>query len=827
MVKRDGARSRERAEPKRALYEPMTATENNTETLDLPITGMSCAACARHVEKALKGVPGVENASVNYASGYATIERASEVAISDLVTAVEEAGYGAEASNAVTFIVVGAVPDTLNRVRAIPGVLSAHLEADRLEVTYLPSMAAPRDIRSSLRNASVQATRAAEVKPVDETDGELHSLRARLAVAIVFSLPTLVISMGEFMFPERNWVLLALTLPVVVYSGGRFYVSAWHAAKRRLADMNTLIALGTGAALIYSVAATVAPASVQPHAAHGAMVHVYYEAAGVIITLILLGRVMEARARRRTGSAIRALLNLQPQTARLLTGGVENEISVEDVELGDIIVVRPGDRVPVDGVVVSGASAVDEAMLTGESIPVSKGAGDEVYGATLNATGAFQFRATRVGRDTALQRIVGMVRQAQGRRAPIQHLADQIAAVFVPVVVVIAGLAFAAWMVFGPPETRVTDAMTALVTVLIIACPCALGLATPTAVMVGSGVGATHGILVKGADALQAMAGIDTVVLDKTGTITEGKPQVTDIIPFVPGMTEVALLALAAAVERGSEHPLGEAIVVAATERGLAVPEASSFVATPGQGVRALVGESSVLAGTARYLEGESVPTQEAERDVEALAVEGKTPILVAVNGRLAGIIAAADVEKPSSRSAVESLKRMGMNVVMLTGDHEATARAVASRVGIENVLAGVLPDHKAEEVMRLQNAGRKVAMVGDGINDAPALVQANVGVAIGAGADVAIEAADITLSRSDLQGVATAILLARATMRSIKQNLFWAFVYNVIGIPIAAGVLYPAFHLRLNPMLASAAMSLSSVSVISNSLRLKHFRDG
>jgi Cu+-exporting ATPase len=816
--------------------------------LDLPITGMSCASCARHVENALKSSPGVEDAAVNFGAGTATVKyRPATTDVGGLVSVVERAGYGTEEAAEVAFHLndaarpSGSASVVERHLKSVPGVLDATFDManERVSARYLPSLVSPRDIRAALRDIGYDARREDDAARPSHaaSDDESTTLMRKLVVAVVFGIPVFVISMADLAFPGRNWVLLALTLPVVVYSGGQFYSGAWNALKHRLADMNTLIALGTGAAFVYSVAATIAPTAVQPHSADGAMVHVYYEAAAVIIALILVGRLLEARARRQTGSAIRALLSLQAKTARILRNGQEVEIPAEDVEPGDVVVVRPGEKIPVDGVVTAGRSAVDESMLTGESLPVTKAEDDAVFGATMNTSGSFQFRATKVGRETALQQIVNMVRQAQGNRAPIQHLADEIAAYFVPVALMIAIAAFMAWYTFAPAETRLVSAVAAFVTVLIIACPCALGLATPTAVMVGTGKGAERGVLIKGDDVLQAAATITTVVLDKTGTITRGKPELTDVVPSAdilgllsdrdarPGSQEDALLWLAASAERGSEHPLGQAMVNAAGARGLTLAPTEAFEALAGHGIRATVGGVQVLAGNPRLMAANGIATAKVDTELERLARDGKTPMLIAANGALAGLVAVADTVKPTSKAAIARLKAEGLQVAMITGDNLRTAEAVARQVGIDRVLADVLPERKADEVRRLQAQGEKVAMVGDGTNDAPALAQADVGIAIGAGTDVAIEASDITLVRGELDGVVTALHLARLTFSAIKQNLFWAFIYNIIGIPVAAGVLYPLWGITLNPMIASAAMSLSSVSVVANSLRLRAVR--
>jgi len=652
------------------------------------------------------------------------------------------------------------------------------------------------------------------------------------------TLPVAVLSMAGHLvpavapildFPGRHWLELVLTTPVLFWAGGEFFTGAWAAARHRVADMNTLVSLGTLSAYLYSVVATAAPGSLlvtaETTAGHGhgtvASPGVYFEVAAIIVTLILMGRLLEARARSKTGSAIRALMGLQPKTARVERDGVLLEIPVANLLVGDIVLVRPGEKVPVDGIVVEGESSVDESMLTGEPMPVQKKMDDTVIGATLNRTGSFRMRATRIGRDTVLQQIVRMVQEAQGSKAPIQRLADTIAGYFVPVVICIAIGTFVLWFDLAPADTRLTMSLLTFVSVLIVACPCALGLATPTAIMVGTGRGAQGGILIKGGEALETAHKLTTIVLDKTGTITHGVPSVTDIIAHV--MNEDGLLQLAASAEAGSEHPLGEAIVRSAGERGIPLLPASGFKAIPGYGIEVVVDGRKVVAGTSLLLKERGMTV-----DAEAghhLADDGKTPVFVAVDGTFAGIIAIADPVKEGSAGAIRRLHALGLEVIMLTGDNRRTAEAIARRVGVDRVLAEILPAGKNEEIKRLQAQGKVVAMVGDGINDAPALAQADVGIAMGSGTDVAMEAADITLVSGDLDGVAASIALSRATIVNIKQNLFFAFIYNILGIPLAAGLFYPLTGWLLSPIVASLAMALSSVSVVTNALRLRGFR--
>jgi Cu+-exporting ATPase len=669
---------------------------------------------------------------------------------------------------------------------------------------------------------------AAEEEAADaaERRSEIADLTRRVVVGALLTAPVLIAVMLESLLGEDRvpglllepWFQLALVTPVMFYTGWPIHRIGWLSLRNRTAEMNTLITLGTTAAYGFSLLVTVAPGLLPADVRE-----VYFEAVGVILTLILLGRLFEATAKAGTGEAIRALLGLQARTARVRRDGAEQEIPVEEVVVGDEIVVRPGEKIPVDAVVLSGTSAVDESMVTGESIPVTKRAGDPVIGATVNGTGSLRVRAAKIGADTVLAQIVRLVQQAQASRAPIQRLADAISAYFVPAVIGIALVTFAVWFVAGPPPP-LTQALVSAVAVLIIACPCALGLATPLSIMVATGKGAQAGILIRSAEALETAHRLDTIVLDKTGTVTAGKPALTDVRP-VGGFDSDELLTIVAAAETDSEHPLAAAIVAGARDRDLAVPTASDFSSVTGKGVRATVSGRQVLVGTSRLLAEAAVETTDLDRLAAGLSAQGRTPVLAAVDARPAGVLGVADTVKPDSAAAIAALQRLGLEVVMLTGDNRRTAAAIARQVGIRRVLAEVLPEHKADEIRRLQAEGRRVGMVGDGINDAPALAQADIGLAIGTGTDVAIEAADITLMSGSLAGVVTATDLSRATMRNIRQNLFFALIYNTVGVPIAAGVLYPGLGIRLSPMIAAGAMALSSLSVVTNANRLRHWQ--
>jgi Cu+-exporting ATPase len=770
----------------------------------IPVSGMTCAACSGRVQRALEKHPGVNAAAVNLMLKEATVEFDPAATSPDaLVQAIRSTGYDAALP----------VPgrSAFDEQEAQDRAHDEDFRDLRLKAGASFGVALVAMIVSMPLMADAAHAHAATVDPFMRWAMGWVNPALRSAAPWLYRLPRAVLA----------WGLLAMTAGIMAWAGRHFYTRAWASFRHRSADMNTLIAIGTGAAFAYSVAATVAPGF---FLARGIQPDVYYEAVVFIIALILMGNAMEARARRQTSSALRALASLQPRTARVLRGESEADVPVDEVRRGDTVLVRPGERIPVDGQVVSGASAVDESMLTGESLPVQKGAGDRVIGGTINRTGAFRYTATTLGAESVLAQIVRLMRDAQGSRAPIQRLADRISGIFVPVVLQIAIATFVVWFVAADAAPGVR-AFAAAVAVLIIACPCAMGLAVPTAVMVSTGKGAEAGVLIKGGEALQRARGVTTVVLDKTGTVTEGRPTVTELVLAGGGISEDELLRLAASLESSSEHPLADAVVQHATARGIALSHAVGFDSHTGRGAVGVVEGRTVAIGNALLMGDFQISSAALEGDGARLAAEGRTPMYVAVDGVLAGLIAVSDPIKPTSRAAIGRLRRMGLDVVMLTGDNRHTADAVAREAGIEHVVASVLPDGKLAEIRRLQSEGKVVAMVGDGINDAPALAQADVGIAIGTGTDVAIEASDVTLMRGDLNGVAAAIELSRRTMRTMKQNLFWAFVYNVVGIPIAAGALYPATGLLLSPILASAAMAFSSVSVVFNSLRLRRVR--
>jgi Cu+-exporting ATPase len=813
----------------------------------LPVAGMTCASCVARVEKALSRIEGVSSASVNLAGGSATVTAdPSRTGPAELAVAIRDMGYEVPVERA-SFPVEGmscasCVARVERALGKVPGVLSAsvNLAAGTAGVEYLPGTASSADLRAAVEGAGYTVPRvdpgedpvARQERVQREEEGRLLS---RLRVGILCGVPLLALSHGRMLFGDGILALspfaaailqFLLATPIQFYSGSRYYRGAWAATRHGFADMNTLVALGTSVAYFYSVIATFLPRRIS---AEGLDVHLYYETSAAIIVLVLLGRWFESRARGKTSEAVKKLIGLAPKTARVARYGVEFDVPIESVTVGDIVIVRPGEKVPVDGTVEEGWSAVDESMLTGEPIPAEKGAGSAVTGGTMNLNGRLAFKATRVGKETVLARIVAMVREAQGSKPPIGRLADAIASYFVPSVMAVAALTFAAWYFLGP-EPRGTYALVNMIAVLIIACPCAMGLATPTSIMVATGRGAELGILVRDGAALETARKVDTVVLDKTGTVTRGKPELVAVRPAAGGMFtgdagERELLRLAACAESGSGHPLAEAVVRGAKGKGISVPPPEDFRSEPGKGIRAVAGGRAVLAGSASWLEEAGVAPGPLLEAVAETADAGGTPVCVAVDGRAAGVLSVADAIKDGSVEAIRILRGMGLSVVMLTGDNPRTAEIVAREAGIDRVIAGVLPDRKAAEIRALQAEGKVVAMVGDGINDAPALAQADVGMAIGTGADIAVESGDLVLMGGDLRGVATAISLSRATLRNIKQNLFWAFAYNVVLIPIAAGILYPFTRTLLDPVYAAAAMGLSSVSVVSNALRLRGFR--
>lgn len=748
----------------------------NKNNATLKLRGMSCASCANSVEEAIRSVPGVSECSVNFGAEQATVTyNSKKTDLEAIQNAIDAAGYSAQP-----------VPED---------ILTGDDDAER---------------KARLAE-SRQLTRKVWIGGIISTILVIGSLPVMTGLHIPF-VP---------MWLHNFWLQAVLTAPVQFWCGKSFYINSWKALKRHAATMDTLIALGTSAAYFYSLFVTISPGFLT---AQGLSPSVYYEVAAVVVTLILLGKLFENRAKGQTSEAIRKLMGLQARTARIIRNGKEMEVPIAEVQLGDVILVRPGEKIPTDGEVIEGSSTVDEAMVTGESVAVKKQPGDEVIGATINKTGSFKFRTTRVGKDTFLAQIVKLVQQAQGSKAPIQRLADQVTGWFVPAVIAIAIATFIIWYNF---MGNVTLALITTVGVLIIACPCALGLATPTSIMVGTGKGAENGILIKGADSLELAHKLQTIVLDKTGTLTQGKPTVTDFVTVkgTVNSNELKLLQLAASIERNSEHPIAEAVVQYAQSQAVELTVAQNFQAIPGSGVQGNVLNELVQVGTMRWMSELGIDTQALNSNWDRLEYLGKTVIWIAVDGNVQGIMAISDALKPSSARVVQTLQKMGLEVVMLTGDNQRTAEIIAREVGIKRVLAEVRPDQKAATVEQLQAEGKVVAMVGDGINDAPALAQADVGIAIGTGTDVAIAASDITLISGDLQGIVTAIQLSRATMRNIRQNLFFAFIYNVAGIPIAAGILFPFFGWLLSPIIAGAAMAFSSVSVVTNALRLRSFQ--
>jgi Cu+-exporting ATPase len=782
------------------------------ERVTIPVTGMTCAACQSFIQRTLTSQVGVQDAAVNLMMHNATVTFDPGVtSVATLVNSIKGTGYGAE------------IPVQNSSVLAEQEELDAEQLREYKQLRLKASVSLVAGLFAMLLSMPLMSMGSAG--GMERMKDPLMSWNMRVLDPV---LRRVLPGMYEVSDNAIRWFLFLVAAFILGWAGRRFFTKAWSALLHKTADMNSLVALGTGSAFLYSAASTIAPGF---FIAHGIAPDVYFEAAILIIGLVLTGNALESRAKGQTASALRKLVQLQPKTATILRGGVEHDLPIESIQEGDIVVVRPGERIPTDGKVISGKSSVDESMLTGESLPVEKMPQDRVMGGTLNQTGSFQYRASSLGAGSTLAQIVKLLRDAQGSRAPIQRVADRISAIFVPSVLGIAIVTFGAWRFFAP-GMGMMQAFAAAVTVLVIACPCAMGLAVPTAVMVATGRGASLGILIKGGEALQLLEKIDTIVLDKTGTITEGRPQVTDVLLALHENGEAAtdevrrgedhLLRIAAALERASEHPLAEAVVRYAQEHGLAVPQAQEFESLTGLGVVGNVEGVTTLIGNASLMEKYGVVIASIQEEAARFAEEGKTPLWVAFNGELKGIVAIADTIKPTSIVAIRQMHAEGLRVVMLTGDNERTAHAIAREAGVDEVIAGVLPAGKVDAVKRLQEEGRVVAMVGDGVNDAPVLAQADVGLTMASGSDVAMEAGDVTLMRSDLTGVSDAIALSRDTMRVMRQNLFWAFIYNVIGIPLAAGVLYPVCGLLLSPVLASAAMALSSFSVVTNSLRLR-----
>ncbi|PRR80125.1 Copper-exporting P-type ATPase A [Clostridium liquoris] len=805
----------------------------------LNIEGMTCAACARAVERSAKKVEGVTEANVNFASEKLSLTYDDTKAkLEDVQRSVEKAGYKALVeSTTKTLSIEGmtcaACAKAVERAcKRLDGVIEANVNfaSEKLNITFEPSKVRLTEIKNAVEKSGYKLVEESTVDSHKEKKEEERKLLwKKFVFSAIFTLPLLYISMGHMLgFPLPHWlhpmanpknfalIQLLLVLPVIII-GNKFYKVGFKALLRREPNMDSLIAIGTSSAFLYGVFAIYKIFSGEVQYANS----LYFESAGVILTLITLGKYLETVTKGKTSDAIKKLMGLAPKTATILKENKEIEISIDEVEVGDIIIVKPGEKLPVDGAVIEGITSIDESMLTGESIPVEKSAGDKVIGGSINKNGFIKYKATRVGKDTALAQIIRLVEEAQGSKAPIAKLADIIAGYFVPVVIILALAAAIGWKLYGESNVFV---LTIFISVLVIACPCALGLATPTAIMVGTGKGAEYGVLIKSGEALETAHKIETIVFDKTGTITEGKPKVTDIVTS-ENISEEYLLQIAASGEKGSEHPLGEAIVKHGEEKGLEFKTVEKFEAIPGHGIKIIIEEKEALLGNEKLMIENNIDLKDLGKVSNRLAEEGKTPMYVAIEGSLGGIIAVADTVKENSKMAIEKLHKMGIEVAMITGDNKRTAEAIGRQVGIDRVLAEVLPEDKAKEVKRIQTEGKKVAMVGDGINDAPALAQADVGIAIGSGTDVAMESADIVLMRSDLMDVATAIQLSKKTIKNIKENLFWAFGYNTVGIPVAMGLLHIFGGPLLNPMIGAAAMSFSSVSVLLNALRLKTFK--
>jgi len=816
------------------------------DRIDLRVGGMTCPHCPPAIEKAINSIGGVTSAHVNLAEKIARVAYdPGRAKIADILRAIRSLGYTVGTATARIPIKSMHCSSCIIRielaVQMTPGVVwaRASLGPNAVDVEYQPELVDFQAIRHAIESAGYRVAEpkveptAEELDPAEAANAEEYrTLMRKFWFAAAISVPVMALSYPDLIPGLRDWMpmgsdtrrivwafLGVLSLPVLIWAGSQFFTGMWDALKHRAANMHTLIAIGITAAFAYSIVAVAWP-GIFPNMA---LAEVFWDVTDVVVALVVLGLALEIKAKGRTSQAIKKLIGLQAKTARVIRQGKEIDIPVEEVLVNDAVVVRPGEKIPVDGQVTAGSSAVDESMITGESMPVEKQVGDEVIGGTLNKTGSFRFTATKVGKDTALATIIRMVKDAQGSKAPIQRVVDAVAGYFVPTVMILAILAAVAWYDFGP-EPRAVFATVVLVTTLIIACPCALGLATPTSLTVGIGKGAENGILIRSGDALQAAEKLDAIILDKTGTITKGEPAVTDIV-VTQGHDEANVLRLTASLERGSEHPLGEAIVKGAEARKLKLSDAGAFAAIPGHGVSGRIDGHDVLFGNAKLMRDRGVSIAMLEKDWGRLANEGKTPMYVSIDKKAAGLVSVADTVKADSKAAIEVLQGLGIEVVMLTGDNERTGRAIGREVGIERVLAEVLPDDKAHEVQKLQLEGKSVGMVGDGVNDAPALAQADVGFAIGTGTDVAIEASDVTLIKGSLMGVVTAIEISRATMRNVRQNLVGAFGYNTLGIPVAMGVLYPFIGLLLSPLIAAAAMAFSSVTVVTNANRLRFFK--
>ena len=812
------------------------------KTITLAVKGMSCNSCSARIEKKVGGLEGVSSARVNFAAEIATIEYDPVIIqVGRFSKEIQKLGFEVLSTRKV-FMIKGmtcasCVSRVENKLSSLSGILDVkvNLVTEHVSIEYLPSLISFDVLKENLSSAGYQLFPAKQEESLvlDEENSQRNEqavLKRKLIFSVLISILLMFLRMegeGIALPISLNLLLFLLATPVQFYCGWQFYRGAWNGILHGYTDMNTLISIGTSAAYFYSVVATLIPSSIP---LEDEQVVVYFDTSVMIITLILLGRGMESRAKQNTSNAIKKLMQLQPKTAKVEREGKEQEILITELVLEDSIIVRPGEQIPVDGKIYEGSSSIDEAMLTGESLPVDKNEGDDVFAASINKTGFFKMKVTRLGQDSTLKQIIKLVKEAQGSKAPVQKLADKIAGVFVPSVICLAAISFVFWWIFGSSVAEISTssfsfALMIFISVLIIACPCALGLATPTAIMVGTGQGAKMGILIKGGEVLERVEKVDTIVFDKTGTLTSGKPRVVDVI-LAPGiqLDPERLLIFAGSLEKGSEHPLGLAVVAEAQRRGLKLNTPSDFSALPGFGVKGIVAGKSVLLGNKGLMVENQIDISSIDIQLDKSTENGKTPLIVCIDGQVSGFITAMDTIKPQAKGNVLQLKKMGLEVVMLTGDNCKTAQVVAGQLGIEKVVSEVLPSGKVAEIERIRKSGHCVAMVGDGINDAPALASADVGVAMGSGADVAMEASDITLVGSDLKAVVKSIELSKATMSKIRQNLFWAFIYNIVGIPIAAGVLYPVYGILLQPVFAAAAMSLSSVSVVGNSLLLNKF---